>query len=317
MPTKKQNAALRIRPYTHDFSQLLVKTTKRKRDSHHKSKKTSKKSKKSFKKCPDVCKAEVKTEVIVDPVMAEFERIVVNSKDSILAQLNNKFKKFKDNGADASQTEYLKSSGPFTSADNSDLTGFRHEYTWNLPQNNKMVLLVGPRTFEIQIAQHDSTGANNVSVSFDRSHKMYMYGIKTNDAPRLSGNSLNNIMFALCRAMHIKEVYISDQAGVSCFWDKDIQLNHFSILRVIAGKNTFYESLDGRFKDPIAAQHEKELIRKSISPTEKAEVMRYLKFTGSGNCHGINDIIEKAFSAIGHNANAAMFKYIMTPFTGM
>ena len=146
---------------------------------------------------------------------------------------------------------------------------------------------------------------------------MYIYGIRSssNLTPTISGNILNNIMFQVYKAMKIKQIFISDSAGIACSWDERISLDHFSILRVIGGKNTFYESLPGHFLNPSEAEKERAIIQ-DVSSEDKSFVKEYLKLDkrkNSEGCHRINHIIEQAMKKI--KLNNDLLKYVMTPYS--
>jgi len=69
---------------------------------------------------------------------------------------------------------------------------------------------------------------------------MYIYGVKANgEGPKISGNVFNKAALDICREMHIPQLFISDSAGIPCYWNENIELKHFSVLRVMVGKPTF------------------------------------------------------------------------------
>ena len=152
---------------------------------------------------------------------------------------------------------------------------------------------------------------------------MYVYGVKANgEGPPVSGTNLNKIMMLVCEAMHIPQVYISDSAGIRCHWNKDIELEHFSILRVIAGKPTFYESLKGDFFDVAKAQEEKTRIQSLVTPAEKALVEHYMNsLTNSskepGDCEALNTIIHRVYTDLKtfRGGKPELFRYVATPYT--
>ena len=173
---------------------------------------------------------------------------------------------------------------------------------------------------------------NNFSISSngqkDNKDKMYVYGVRANgDRPKISGTVLNKAAFDICEAMHIPELMISDSAGVPCHYDETIELDHFSILRVMAGKksgkdsyidgpgDTFYQSLTGHFLNEDAAVKEKQTIYDAINVQERVVIRDYLNSLKSGDnlsakkdvCNEINVIINKGKAK-------EILSYVATPY---
>jgi hypothetical protein len=197
-----------------------------------------------------------------------------------------------------------------------------------IPETNyQITLTLNQRSFSLSTVPLDNyyntTRTNNLSLSPDRNKKMYIYGVKANgDGPRIRGNVLNRVAFMICEAMHIPELYISDSAGVACYWDPDIELEHFSILRVIAGKTTFYESLPGHFLKVEEAMREKEKLQSEISTSDKLYVLQYLESLQHNsapqigeNCSKIKEIIRMAIHML--PKHPAIFQYVATPYRSM
>ena len=184
--------------------------------------------------------------------------------------------------------------------------------------------------FQVQIINNKvetQDSISNFGFSADRQRNMYIYGVKANgEGPKFPGKELNNLAFDICQLMHIPELFISDSAGVPCHYDKRIELDHFSILRVMAGKksgekgyvegpgDTFYESLRGHFLNPEAAEKEKQTIYDGISAEERKLIREYLDSldkpedsSKSDICNQFNDIIKKV------NAQE-IFSYIAIPY---
>ena len=188
--------------------------------------------------------------------------------------------------------------------------------------------------FQVQIIditvkeeQRDAKKMNNFGFSPNSAKNMYIYGVKANgEGPKIPGKELNNIAFDICQLMHIPELFISDSAGVQCHYDKRIDLDHFSILRVMAGKksgekgyvegpgDTFYESLRGHFLNPDAVAKEKQTIYDAISAEERKLIREYLDSldkpedsSKSDICNQFNDIIKKVNPK-------EIFSYISIPY---
>lgn len=159
---------------------------------------------------------------------------------------------------------------------------------------------------------------NYISISRDTGKRMYIYGIKTNgNGPTLGGNVFNKVMFDICKEMFVTQVFISDSASVQCYFDNTIGINHFSLMRAIIGKPTFYSSLPGHFFNQEAVQREIEIIQTGTSPEEKQNIRDYLdkkifKETPSESCDQINTIIQKASALL--PPYPELYKYVVTPY---
>ncbi len=212
--------------------------------------------------------------------------------------------------------------------------GHKKEYNVQLTDKYQALISLFNKSFSITILplidgditqgyeEHGNT--NNTSISYTDKRKMYIYGVKASSplTPRISGTVLNNSMRDICRAMKISQVFISDSAGVNCAWDESISIDHFSILRVIGGKSTFYESLPGHFLNPEKAQEEKDILERETSLEEKEFVKKYLHLKKEKNrdgCDRINAIIESAIEKLNNHAGKSkdfvphLFEYVMTP----
>lgn len=190
----------------------------------------------------------------------------------------------------------------------------------NLDENYKIVLSISETNLSLLVLPVSFNDpdelplASNIAISPDRPKKMYVYGVKANGpGPRMQGNQLNASAMDIFKAMHIPEVYINDGAGVACFWDNSIELQHFSILRVMVGKLPFYASLKGHYFDEVKAREEIAEIQAIVSEEEKAYINHYLERTPrqeGDNCERINAIIEKGME----RPHQEILKYVATPY---
>jgi len=217
----------------------------------------------------------------------------------------------------------LSTRGVFTVLDSGYTTTYK---VTDIPDSDyQLVLDINRFTFALRIvpqAKFENTARTNY-ISFSRDDRigMYVYGVKANgEGPPVSGTSLNKMMMMVCKAMRIPNVYISDSAGIRCHWNKDIELEHFSILRVMAGKPTFYESLKGHFWDVAKAQEEKRLLQGLLEPGEKALIERYLaSLTNTsieaGDCEKVKAIVTKGYEALKaiRGGKPELFRYVATP----
>jgi hypothetical protein len=212
--------------------------------------------------------------------------------------------------------------------------GHKKEYNVQLTDKYQALISLFNKSFSITILplingditqgyeEHGNT--NNTSISYQDRRKMYIYGVKASSylTPHISGTVLNRSMFDICRAMKISQVFIADSAGVNCPWDESISIGHFSILRVIGGKPTFYESLSGHFLNPEKAQEEKDILERETPLEEKDFIKKYLQLKKEKNtegCHRINAIIDSAIEKLNNHAGKSkdfvphLFEYVMTP----
>ena len=171
--------------------------------------------------------------------------------------------------------------------------------------------------------EHNTSETNYIAFSPERKKSMYIYGVKANgEGPKISGNAFNKAALDICRQMHIPQLFISDSAGIPCYWNENIELKHFSVLRVMVGKPTFYESMKGHFLNPEAAAKEKEAIYAAITEEERTIINDYLNSlknpkdpSKSGICDQINEIINKvAKDESGNNKKLEIYDYVATPY---
>lgn len=168
---------------------------------------------------------------------------------------------------------------------------------------------------------------NNVSFSWDRSKKMYVYGIKTNDMGAfVNGRTLNLYCMLIAKTMHITEIYVGDSAGVKCSWNTNIEIEHFTIARIIAGKQGYYESaLIGHYLDKNNAELAKQYLIENSSDVEKCLCKLFVKnidtctyaeileMSDTDKCERVKNIISKYEHIIKIKFNSSLFKYIATP----
>jgi hypothetical protein len=189
-----------------------------------------------------------------------------------------------------------------------------------------IVIKLNQSCFTLSIVPNDqydynSQETNYIAFSPERKYNMYIYGVKANgDGPKISGNVFNKAAFDICKAMRIPELFISDSAGIPCYWNENIELKHFSILRVMVGKPTFYESMPGHFLNPVS--EEKQFIYNAITEEERTIIKEYLNSlkepkdpSKTDVCNQINAIIHKVSKdSSGNDKNLEIYKYVATPY---
>lgn len=190
---------------------------------------------------------------------------------------------------------------------------------------NYLINLDGDDKFKINIELYEtsfrleiidkklsSTSHNSFAFSKDNDKKMYMYGVKANvQGVFVSGTVLNQSAMKIAKSMRIPELYIGDSAGIKCAGDNSIELNHFSLLRIINDQETFYQSTmkPGYFyflKDITTEEEKQRLFREEkqklldkLQQTDIDLVKKYMKNIKKPeniiptNCSELNCIIEK------------------------
>jgi hypothetical protein len=249
---------------------------------------------------------------------SEFNAIIRTSLLPVLHDLFHGYKKTDDFLQPTSHLYSELNQSPFELLED----GFTRIYRIGVFDDNEyqVVLQINKNSFALLIVPlsnfENTSRTTNISCSPDRKNKMYIYGIKANgDGPKVSGNVLNQTIMLICKEMCIPQLYISDSAGVKCFWDDRIEIQHFSLLRVMIGKPTFYSSLPGHFFDPEEATKEITMLQKSTDEEDKAYIRHYLTFQppkGQDDCNRLNHIISKGMDLLG--PNPAIFKFVATPY---
>ena len=255
----------------------------------------------------------------------EFNKIIY---ERVIPLLNEIFNSYIDEPENCiKQTEYLYTS---VKENNRGLKileiGFNNFYEIDKIQDTfyRIILKLNKTGLSLLIVPLDNyengPSINNLSFSFNRTIQMYMYGVKANGiGPKIRGNVLNNSAFLICKAMHISNLYIYDNASITCYWNKSIEIPHFSILRIMAGKQTFYSSLPGSYYNIEKANRDIEQIQRCITAEEKRYVLYYLNCIenrtspiAEDDCYKIINIIDKGIRILG--AKPEILRYVATPY---
>ena len=263
----------------------------------------------------------------------EFKRII---SDNLLPIIHDIFKTYVDDPSNfLKPTNYLNTKLKENNYENKYTDSLRvlekgfnsiYEVGQLVDSGFNVVITINPNSFLLTIVPLDNyqndVRLNNLSFSPDRKLGMYIYGVKANGiGPKISGNVFNTVALDICKLMHISQLYISDSAGIKCYWDESIELQHFSILRVMVGKPTFYASLPGHFYNQDKAMEEMSRIQQSITSEERDYILHYLdslktnsKPTSDDDCKKIQDIIDKGIQVLGEKPE--IFRYVAIPYTG-
>ena len=153
---------------------------------------------------------------------------------------------------------------------------------------------------------------NNIGVSWSEKRNMYIGGIKANDEGYyITGKVGLMAMMELCKVCKLKKLFIDDAAWVNCNFlknhtGKPIEINHFSLVRIMNGSKGYYESnLPGNYADPELAEAAKKFLLTDFVPNlsqkEKEILQDFVKCSKepcpdipSSNCAILNDIVNKA-----------------------
>ena len=119
----------------------------------------------------------------------------------------------------------------------------------------------------------------------------------------------------------MKSFFIDDAAHVFCPWDNKIDIENFSIARIIAGKDGFYERLPGHFTYPEKAEQAKIFLR-SPENTSQQDIDLCKRFVDrkegtSSECNKINRIIKESIQKLRENnflsdkGQIVLFEYIV------
>ena len=182
----------------------------------------------------------------------------------------------------------------------------------NDSSNDFFILQVTRRSLSLKFfntSKDDDIGNNNIGFSWQDSRNMYIGGIKTNEKNyTFSGTFGLEMMKNIMISLKMKSFFIDDAAHVSCPWDDKIDIEYFSIARIIAGKDGFYERLknherlSGNFTYPEKAEQAKEFLRdpEKISQEEIDLCKRFAdrKEGTSSECNKINEIIKESIKKL-------------------
>lgn len=164
----------------------------------------------------------------------------------------------------------------------------------------------------------EKVNGNNFGFSWSVERDMYIGGIKSNDNYYyIKGNEQIKLLKELCIACKLSKLFIDDAAQVYCNFGRDtiyppksvenvIEIENFSIARILNGKYGFYEgALSGYYNEPKKAEKAKQFLThvflKTLPPEEQQILRDFIKCAKepcpelpSSNCNILKSIIEKA-----------------------
>jgi hypothetical protein len=198
--------------------------------------------------------------------------------------------------------------------------------------NDFFILQVNKRSLSLKFfntVNDDDIGNNNIGFSWQPSRNMYIGGIKTDQTNvesdkiiyTFSGTFGLEMMKNIMISLKMKSFFIDDAAHVFCPWDNKIDIENFSIARIIAGKDGFYERLPGHFTYPEKAEQAKIFLRspKNTSQQDIDLCKRFVerKEGTSSECNKINRIIKESIKKLRENdfisdkGQIVLFEYIV------
>lgn len=166
---------------------------------------------------------------------------------------------------------------------------------------------------------------NNVSITWDRHKKQHIYGVKMSQKyPYIRGSMANRFAFQLVQACRIPRLVISDSAYVSCLFSKNIStdtpvidIENFSIARILNGKSGFYHTAGVRYMEPELAERAIEFLQteycKSLSPFQKEILEQFDTCMKLGTCHTIEQSNCKILNQIIENARKVLSSHGFAP----
>jgi hypothetical protein len=202
----------------------------------------------------------------------------------------------------------------------------------SLDNNDFFILQVNKRSLSLKFfntINDDDVGNNNIGFSWQPSRNMYIGGIKTDQTNveddkiiyTFSGTFGLEMMKNIMISLKMKSFFIDDAAHVFCPWDNKIDIENFSIARIIAGKDGFYERLPGHFTYPEKAKQAKIFLRNPQN-TSQEDIDLCKRFVDrkegtSSECNNINRIIKESIQKLRENdflsdkGQIVLFEYIV------
>lgn len=132
-------------------------------------------------------------------------------------------------------------------------------------------------------------GLNNIGLAWNSSKNMYIGGIRMKQKEpeifHVNGKLGMQMLILIANSVGIKHLYISDSAYVVCPFSntEEIDIDYFSIARILAGKNGFYESFKGSlFREK--AHEAKDFIKSRATQDEKALCKLFVTCVKTNDC---------------------------------
>jgi len=157
---------------------------------------------------------------------------------------------------------------------------------------NNLIFSVNKTGFILRDGLENTIDSCYCSISLDRTRKMYIYSVKSNE--KIRGRALNKAAINISKTLGIKKIFIYDNASVNYNNDPNKVVNNFSIWRILEGKKGFYEDI-AEFENKDGALIAKNYLIKNLSESCQ-----------SYEC--VVDMIEKALEMLWDKS--VLFNYI-------
>jgi hypothetical protein len=155
---------------------------------------------------------------------------------------------------------------------------------------------------------------------------MYILGVKmncnSNSNSNMTGESAVRAIMKIAQIMNIHQLFVSDASTVRCAYDPSIEIDHYSLLRLISGSPAYYERFGGHYVKPDEVAKSIALVIARLEPSEIAACKKYMAFvrTGSGSGSGtgrglcLNSILQKAVGILKDAGGRPHEEYIIDIF---
>ncbi len=162
---------------------------------------------------------------------------------------------------------------------------------------------------------------NNVGFSWHPLRNMYILGVKMNcrrsSSSSMTGESAVRAIMKIAQIMKIRQLFVSDASTVRYAYDPSIEIEHYSLLRLISGSTGYYERFGGHYVKPDETAKSIALVIARLEPSEIAACKEYMAFvrTGSGSGSGsglcLNGILQKAVGILKEAGGRPHEEYII------
>lgn len=134
----------------------------------------------------------------------------------------------------------------------------------------------------------------------------------------MTGESAVRAIMKIAQIMNIHQLFVSDASTVRCAYDPSIEIEHYSLLRLISGSPAYYERFGGHYVKPDEVAKSIALVIARLEPSEIAACKKYMAFvrTGSGTGRGpcLNGILQKAVGILKEAGGRPHEEYIIDIF---
>lgn len=135
----------------------------------------------------------------------------------------------------------------------------------------------------------------------------------------MTGESAVRAIMKIAQIMKIRQLFVSDASTVRCAYDPSIEIEHYSLLRLISGSTGYYERFGGHYVKPDETAKSIALVIARLEPSEIAACKEYMAFVRSGTGSGhtnrdLNGILQKAVGILKEAGGCPHEEYIIDIF---